>query len=102
MLHLTGSLLLLLFFLLRLPFCFDPPNMLRFDGFVPVAGALALGLVAGDMAAFHSPPPFLPVWCFHMTLLCFALAPGGGPRPGGLSYLRCLDRFLLPSAIVML
>jgi hypothetical protein len=37
-----------------------------------------------------------------MTLLLFALASSEGHRPVGLSYPRCLDRFLVPSAIVML
>src|SRR5262245_39993448 len=51
--HLTGSLLLLTSLLLRLAFRLNLADIRCLNLLVPVAGAFALSLVSGDMAALH-------------------------------------------------
>src|SRR5712691_7094280 len=68
--HLSGQRLLACF-LLRLPCRFDPLQVLRFDGLVPVAGARTLCLRASDVSAFH--PVLLSVCGGDYTTLCSVL-----------------------------
>ena len=93
-----GSSLLAL--LLRVPLRFDPADVRFLDLLVPVAGALALLLVAGDVSVLHT--VLLCMCVVDDDLFSLLRSPLRGHRPVGLSYQRCLDRFLLPSASGML
>ena len=71
--------------LLRLPFCFNPLQVLRFDGLVPVRTIITLFLLPRAVASFHR-VLLRGGWCV-LTIICFrfALALSGSspcfPRP---------------------